>query len=251
LIDEVKRVLVAPELLDAVRNNMDGHHLENHVKRLIGVGAISAPDARQLSKQLLGICREDADRVFYQLGDPARKVLSLLLPLHPQPVWNGIAKKLASRSWHARFYVRNLLAIHNGFDGDHLGRGLGIDIPAAQFLEWVRAKPGKRAVTAVDWLPIAERDTNGTLSWHKELEAYVAEFGDAPGVLEAITSRLHPKSWSGGLAPYLEPIVPLVQTWVGHQNPAVRDWASKQIELLMSSIRAERKRSEEDVVRYL
>ncbi len=248
LIAEVKRVLVTPELLDAVRNNMDGYHLENHVKRLIGAGAISAPYARQLTKQLLGICRQGTDRVYYQLDDPVRKVLSLLMPLHPQPVWDEIAKKLTSKSWHARFYVENLLEAQNGFQEDHLGRGLGIDIPASQFLAWVRAKPEKRAATAVAWLPIAERDTNGVLSWHKELEAYVAEFGDAPRVLEALTSRLHPKSWSGGLAPYLEPIVPLVRKWSAHKNPAVRDWASKQIERLTKSIRAERKRSEEDLV---
>ena len=146
--------------------------------------------------------------------------------------------------------ARPLLEAHNGFHDDHLGRGLGIDIPPSQFLAWVRTKPEKRAATAVSWLPIAERNTNGVLSWHPELEAYVTEFGNAPGVLEALTSRLHPKSWSGGLAPYLEPIVPLVQTWSAHKNPAVRGWVSKQIEWLTNSIRAERKRSEEDVVRY-
>ena len=250
LIAEVKRVLVAPELIDAVRNNMDGYHLEKHVKRLISLGAISAPYARRLTKRLLGICRQGTDRVFYQLDDPVRKVLSLLMPLHPQPVWGEIAKKLTRNSWHSRFYVENLLKSHNGFHEDHLGRGLGIDIPPSQFLAWVREKPEKRAGIVVDWLPIAERDTNGVLSWHPELEAYVAEFGNTPGVLEALTSRLHPKSWWGGLAPYLEPIVPLVQTWSAHKNPTVRDWASRQIEWITKSIRDERKRSEEDIVRH-
>ncbi|MEQ9331792.1 hypothetical protein [Thalassobaculum sp.] len=250
LVAEVKRVLVAPELIDAVRNNTDGYRLERHVKRLIGLGAIGAPYARRLTKQLLRICRPDTDRVFYRLDAPIRKVLSLLTPLHPQPVWDEIANKLTSRSSRVRFYVRSLLEAENGFHEDHLGRGLGIDIPPMQFLTWVRAKPEKRAATAVDWLPIAERDANGVLSWHKELEAYVVEFGDTPGVLEALTSRLRPNSWSGSLVPYLEPIVLLVQTWSAHNNPAVRDWASKQIGWLTDSIRAERKQDEEDVVRY-
>lgn len=250
LIAEVKRVLVAPELIDAVRNSTDGYHLENHIKRLINLGAITAPYARQVTKQLLGICRQGSDRVFYQLDDPVRKVLSLLMQLHPQPVWDEIAKKLTSKFWHVRFYVESLLEAHNGFHEDHLGRGLGIDIPPSQFLAWVRAKPEKRAATAVNWLPIAQRETNGVLSWHPELEAHVSEFGNTPEVLEALTSRLQPKSWSGGLAPYLEPIVPLVRTWSAHKNPMVRDWASKQIEWLTKSILAERKRSEEDVVRY-
>ena len=49
LITELKRVLVAPELIEAVRNNMDGYHLENHVKRLISRRAINAPYARRLT----------------------------------------------------------------------------------------------------------------------------------------------------------------------------------------------------------
>lgn len=251
LIAAVKRVLVTPELIDAVRNDTDGYHLENHVKRLISLGAISASYARQLTKRLLGICRQSSDRVFYQLDDPVRKVLNLLMPLYPQPVWDEIAKKLKSNSWHSRFYVESLLKSQNGFHKDHLGRGLGIDIPPSQFLSWVRAKPENRAAIVMDWLPIAERDTNGVLSWHPELEAYVAEFGNTPEVLAALTSRLRPTSWTGGLAPYLEPIVPLVQTWSAHKNSTVRNWASKQIEWLRNSIRDERKRSEEDVVRYL
>ena len=250
LIAEVKRVLVAPELTKAVRNNMDGYHLEKHVKRLSGLGAISAPYARKLTKQLLGICRQDTGRVFYRLDDPVRKVLSLLTPMHPQPVWDEIAKKLTSKSRHTRFYVETLLEAQNGFKEDHLGRGLGIDIPPSEFLAWVRAKPEKRAATAVDWLAIAERDTNGELKWHREVEAYIAEFGDTPGVLEAFSSRLRPSSWSGSLVPYLEPIVPLVHTWRAHENAVVRDWAAKQTVWLTESIRAERKQDEEDFVRY-
>jgi len=250
LIAEVKRVLVAPELMEAVRNNMDGYHLENHVKRLIGLGAISAPYTRKLTKQLLGICRQSADRVFYQLDDTVRKVLNLLIPQHPQAVWDEIAKKLTSKSWHDRFYVETLLEANDGFREDHLGRGLGIDIPPSQFLVWVRAKPEKRAATAVNWLTIAEQGTTGALTWHQELEAYIAEFGDTPGVLEALSDRLSPSSWSGSKVPYLEPVVPLVQTWLGHKNPAVRNWASKQIEWLTNCIQAERKRDQEDLVRY-
>jgi hypothetical protein len=250
LITQVKRVLVAPELTEAVRNNMDGYRLKRHVKRLISLAAISAPYARKLTKQLLGICRQGTDQVFYQLVDPVRKVLSLLMPLHPQPVWDEIAKKLTSSSWHARFHVGILLEADNGSRKDHLARGLGVDIPPLQFLAWVRAEPEKRADTAVGWLPIAERDTNGVLSWHPELEVYIAEFGNTPGVLGALTARLHPKSWWGGVAPYLEPVLPLVQGWRAHKNPVVRDWASKQIEWLTNEIRVDRKRSEENVVRY-
>ncbi|MBH0236751.1 hypothetical protein [Methylobrevis albus] len=251
LIAEVKRVLLAPGLIGAVRSNMDGHHLESHVRRLLGLGAIRAPYARRLARQLLGICRQSADGVFFELRYHVRKVLGLLLPLHAQSVWSEIARKLESKSWHARFCINEILTTHDKIEEDHLGRGLGIDIPPQQFLAWVRAMPEERAATAVDWLPIADRDTIGVLSWHPELEAYITEFGNTRGVLDALTSRLHPKSWSGDLARYLEPIVPLVQTWSAHPDPFVRIWASTQTERLRSQIRAERKRSDEAAVRYM
>jgi hypothetical protein len=246
----LKRILLAPGLIDAVSNNMDGHRLGNHVKRLLREGDISGPYARKLARQLLGICRQSEDRVFYLLSDRVREVLNLLILPYPQPVWEEIAKKLESKSWHTRFYARSLLEAMDGLDGDHLGCGLGIDIPASYFLAWVRAKPDKRAVIAVDWLPIADRDSKGVLSWHPELEAYVAEFGDVSGVLEALASRLQPNTWSGSLATHFEPIVPLVQTWRGHESPVVRDWASKTMGWLTITIREERKQDEEEVVRY-
>lgn len=45
-----------------------------------------------------------------------------------------------------------------------MGREIGINVPLSQFLAWVRAEPEKRAATAVAWLLIAERHTNGVLS---------------------------------------------------------------------------------------
>jgi hypothetical protein len=125
--------------------------------------------------------------------DPVRKVLSLLMPLHPQPVWDEIAKKLTSKSWHARFYVESLLKSHNGFHEDHLGRGLGIDIPPSQFLAWVKAKPEKRAATAVDWLPIViqlvEHAVGALTAYSKQLLGQPTRVGGliAPRLMSRLT----------------------------------------------------------------
>jgi len=249
LLTLIKRVLVTPALMDGVRHNTDGYHMEQMVERLVKLGAINESYAKKLAKQVMSICRQGTDRVFYDLDDPVRKILDNLMPLHPVAVWNEIAKKLTSKSWHDRVYAEHLLEARPRDDGP-LGRGLSFNIPAQVYMEGVRDKPKTRAKTAGAWLPIAEKDDGGQLKWHPALEAYVGEFADQPGVMSAISRRLVPRLFSGGLARYLEPVVPLVESWSTHPNASVRSWVGGQLDRLHKTIAEETKRSEEDEVRY-
>ncbi|MEH7847795.1 hypothetical protein [Rhizobium laguerreae] len=251
LVALIKRVLVTPILMNAVSNNMDGYHMEQMVERLVRLSAISEPYAKKLSKQVMRICRQGTDRVFYDLDAPVRKILESLMALYPATVWTEIAKKLTSKSWYDRFYAEHLLeAQHVGDNGDYLGRGLSFNVPPQIYMDWVREKQEARAATAVAWLPIAEKNDRGQLKWHTELEAFVAEFGSQPDVLAAISSRLLPTSYWGGLERYLEPLIPLTQSWSSHPNANIRRWVAEQLDRLHKIIAEERKRSEEDVVRY-
>ena len=96
LIALVKRVLVTPALMNAVRNNMDGYHMQQMVERLAKLGAIDEAYATKLAKQVMRICRQGTDRVFYDLDDPVRKILDQLVALHPKATWTEVAKKLTS-----------------------------------------------------------------------------------------------------------------------------------------------------------
>jgi hypothetical protein len=82
------------------------------------------------------------------------------------------------------------------------------------------------------------------------MEAFAIEFGDQPGVLPAIGKRLYPSSYWGSLAPHLEAILPLLEKWTTHQKPGLREFANGMIVSLRRQIVEERKRSEEDVVRF-
>ncbi|HEV2513148.1 hypothetical protein [Bosea sp. (in: a-proteobacteria)] len=251
LITLAKRLLLRPEIVaSGQRHTMDSHRLESVVARLVTLGAVGKGYASKLAKQLIGICRQDTNSsVFFALDDPVRKILGQLMSLHPDQIWNEIAKVLTSRSRYARHRAEMLLEAR-GFRDDHLARGLAFHIPAEQFLTWVRIQPSDRAAIAVKWLPIAERNQDGSLFWHPELVAYVDEFGDQPNVLSALAGRLHPNGWSGGLAPYLEPNVALVESWLNHRSSRVRAWVADYLIWLRTTIRNEKKRSEEDVVRY-
>lgn len=249
LLTLVKRVLVTPVLMDAVRNNMDGYHMEQMVERLVKLGAINETYAKKLARQAMSICRQGTDRVFYDFDDPVRKILNSLMVLHPVAVWHEITKKLTSKSWYDRFYAENLLEARHR-DDNHLGRGLSFNVPAQIYMDWVREGPKARVATAVAWLPIAEKNDAGQLGWHPELEAFVSEFGDQPDVMSAISRRLIPSSFWGGLAQHLEPVVPLVESWSTHPKASVRSWVASQLDWLHKTIAEETKRSEEDVVRY-
>ncbi len=243
-----KRVLLAPKLFEGTRNNMDGYHMEQLVHRLIKLGAIDKAFAAKLAKQLMSICRRGTDSFFYKLDDPVRKALGYLLEIYPDVTWAAIARKLSSKTWHDRFYAENLLESHHR--DDHLARALAVPVPPAIYMAWVREKPKERAPKALAWLPIADRPEKGPLVWHPELSAFVDEFCDIPEVLQELGGRLSPNSYSGGLAPYLEPIVPLVEAWASHPKASVRAWVPDVLSWLRKTIVAERKRSEEEVVRY-
>ena len=49
----IKRVVVNPALMEAVRHNMDGYHLEQVVGHLVKLGAIDETYAKKLAKQVL------------------------------------------------------------------------------------------------------------------------------------------------------------------------------------------------------
>ena len=85
---------------------------------------------------------------------------------------------------------------------------------------------------------------------HPALVDFVSEFGAEPDVLSGISRRLQPSSWWGSLTPFLEPLLPLLGSWSGHQILEVRRWVRKQIEYRRAEIRRADQDDEESIVRY-
>ncbi|HHY50671.1 MAG TPA: hypothetical protein GYA10_13090, partial [Alphaproteobacteria bacterium] len=185
---------------------------------------------------------------YYDLDDPVRKALGELIALHPREVWDEIAAKLLSKKWDVRFYAESLLADRHSNES-HLARGISFPVPTDVILGWVREDPAKRARLAVAWLPVATKNDDGSLQWHPEIESFVGEFANIPEILGALAMRFRPSSWWGSLAPYLEPIIPLLEEWRTHPSENVRSWVAQQIDYLKREIADAHKRSEEDVVR--
>jgi hypothetical protein len=133
---------------------------------------------------------------------------------------------------------------------DHLGHGILLDLPKKLYLDWVRKAPEARAKMIVAWLPIADRNQDGSLAWHPTIREFVEEFGSASGVLNVISARLHPNSWSGSLVTYVEPLTPLMEEWLAHSGAEIRAWAGRQLAWIRRAIEEETRRDEELDVRY-
>ena len=184
--------------------------------------------------------------IFRELDDPVRRSLTRLIKEFPNEVWAGVAPLLIVSEPVHRHRVQQLVGVGHG---DHLELSTLGKLPRGVYFDWVRADPAKRGRAVMHWLPLVRRNADRSLSWHPDLEAFVAEFGAAASVLDEIGSRMHPRSWSGSIVPHLELWLPLLQQWLDHPLIEVRAWAQNRIDGLQKYIAAEMKRDEEDVVR--
>jgi hypothetical protein len=162
--------------------------------------------------------------------------------LHPREVWQEASKLLISKDWHVRFYGEHLFEpLHQ----NHLGAGLLHDVPSNVYLSWVRKAPATRARVIVKWLPITVSH-DGILTWSTPLEDYIGEFADQPLVLNELSRRIRPRSWSGSIVPHLEPFIPLLDAWAeSNKRTDVVQWARQQLVSIADEIALERKRDEE------
>jgi hypothetical protein len=239
---------VAPALFDnVVRGTRDGHHLREMIKLLVEHRAIKNTFARALAKQLFSICTQHDDNIFFVMENTARTALQTLMERYAKEVWAEAAKLLLHNDADGNFRFEQL--VERPYE-NYLGSGLFYHLPAELYLGWARKAPLVRAFRIVKWMPLTSITSGDDLSWHPALEAFMAEFGAADRVLGELSIRLIPRSWNGSLVPYLMALIPLPEAWTSHQLTPVRQWASRQIVSLNQWIERERRRDEEDVVRY-
>jgi hypothetical protein len=244
---ELKAILRSPKLFDQIsRPTMDGHHLEQAVSLLAKQGKLSSAYVSALVKRMLSLIKVKDSSIFFELDEPVREVFKRLIPAFPSEIWNEVSTALLTKDPLQRHRLQQLLK--SGRD-NHFGPGPLFQLPEDLYLSWVRIAPIERASRIAEWLPIANKNEEGSFSWHPATVSFVAEFGAVQSVLQMISLRMHPSGWMGSIVPYLEPWIPLLRSWLNHSLIEVRVWAQQKIGELQEYIRSERKRDEEDVVR--
>lgn len=244
---KMKTILLSPKLFDQInRRTADGYCFQQAVGLLAKHNMLSGPDVRALVKRVLGLAKVEQSDIFFELDDPARKILDTLIPKFPKEVWAEVVSALLWKDPRQHHRLQRLLKPDRD---DHFGPGPLFGLPQEIYLDWVRKDLERRAPFIAEWLPVATKNDDGSLCWHPAIESFVAEFGKVVSVLGMTARRMHPTGWSGSLVPHLEPWVPLLKSWLNHPLAEVRTWAQQRIEGLQEYIDAEKKRDEEDVVR--
>lgn len=223
----VQAVLVDPRLFDgAERNHMMGYHIERVIKYLARRDLIKMQFAKALVKQLLSICTPARANAFHELSRSIRDSLKVIIDRYPREVWTNIVKLLGSNDFLVRHRIEGLVMSEHD---DYMGPGFLFAIPADIYLEWASKDPAHRASIVMRWLPITMKTEEGGLAWHPALESFVAEFGSEASALGALASRLHPRAYYAPLRPHIEPQIKLLESWVTHPKPKVRQWARERI----------------------
>ncbi len=188
IVTRLKRILVAPVLFDAVKHRGgDTHHFKAFVEILIKNGVLDGKFALALTKQIMKFCRRKNSDVLNEMDDSAREALRLIALLHPRMIWQQIVHTFKNKEPLVRARLDRLLKA--GRD-DHLGQGILYGLPEALYFAWVRSDPDTRAAFVVKWLPLVRKLDDGRLMWHPAIEAFIAEFGAAKGVLGTLSIRL-------------------------------------------------------------
>jgi hypothetical protein len=244
IADKLKTTLLAHDLLDDVsRQTINCHHLEQAFKLLLHHNELDNKFVSAFVVQLLSLCEPQKTTTFYILIGSVSSIIASLLNSYPNEVWHEISKVITSENPVVRFNAERLLAPPYEH---HLAPGLLHRLRPQVYLDWVRQAPGARAAIAIKWLPITIVLSDGTSTWSPDLEAFIGEFGEQPGVLDGLARRVRPQLRWGSVVPHLEPFLPLLEAWRDrHSRPEVRRWAAQQVEKIGAEIEGSRKEDEE------
>ena len=203
-----------------------GSHFEEIMQWVLSKGR-KDPDARRvalaLSKALAQASEVSSDRLLATL-------VPTLLAEFPEISWPLIGNAIVSdelQAWRLHFVLsdRGL-----GVDADARGRPI-LNLPEETLFAWCTANPDVAPEFVARVLPILARaDSHARESiLHPIMAKFLNEFGDAPGVVEAVEGNLNSFGWVGSVVPYFEAYVEPLKGLRTHRRKRVRRWASNAL----------------------
>jgi len=202
-------------------------------------GLVDEDFAKTMVRQSL-VLANSVTSLFSRFDHVTGEILARLVQLFPEVVWNVLSTALTS-SGIEKYRLTSLCAPARD---DYTQGGILAVLPSGLYLPWIRETPAERAPFVVSWLPILDRSGEQP-AWHPTLQQMVAEFGDIPGVLSSIASRLVSGLFCGSMVPYLTSYLPLLEEWFSHPSGSVRAWSRQQHQALQQIISEARRRDEE------
>ena len=245
----IKHQLTSPVLLEgSTRANRNAYLFESRIESISKSDGLDEDFALGLCEQIVRVCQVEDHAIFFELDDPIRKVIKLLVAQQPDVIWQELARFYEIATPLERNWLERLVGpTRHGFDGtSHDSSGQLFGIPEDIMMEWAEKNPQNRVAFLCVFYPILTTDKDGPLIWDTALNKLARKFGQVPEFRSALARRLRTTSWSGSLVPYLEIYLAPLEEWFDHPVPSLAIWARRMHLTLENQIAAEKARDAED-----
>ena len=220
LADKIEEIISSPDLLGEIRRaTRDGYIFETLVKVIDKHYGIDDDFAKRLGGQIVRLCQLDDYKIFHELDAPFKKLVKLLVLKKPLILWRAISGLFEIATPIEMHRLTDLIgSSYIGFEQlDYLKEGAIFGVSDSEYIKWIDIDPASRAPFVCEFYPILDREKD-ELNWHPAIEKMSEKYGYIPAFREAIFRRLHPRSWSGSLVPYLERHLELLEKWFKSQK---------------------------------
>ncbi len=248
LAEWIKQQITSPKLFGKVRNkSRDGYLFENLIQLLRKYSYIDDKFAIDLSRQITRLCQVKDYEVFFELDDPARKIIKLLVVEKPKQLWEVISRffEIATPLESRRLEQLTGPSSHGTDRDNHNKEGMIFGVPEKDCIDWANADPELRSPFLCYFYPLFEETKLGEKRWHSSLEKLTNEFGGVTEFRQALARRFYPRSWWGSIIPHLQIYLKPLKTWFVHPVPEMSRWARERYRSIEKQITQERNREDE------
>lgn len=211
---------------------IDDSQFEEIMHWILGKGRADA-DARnvalKLSKALVQVSEISIEQYL-------RPLVPALLSQFPEISWPLIGNAIVTGKLPAAWRLYFILS-EDRVDMDGGSRPI-LSLPEEALFAWCTANPDVAPEFTARVLPIVvcTDDQVGEYCLHPLMTRLLDEFGDVPGVVEAVERNMNSYSWVGSVAPYYQRYIIPLEELNAHSIKKVRKWACDALRRLHRQI---------------
>ena len=229
LYEQLKKILVSETLFEKTAiSNRDEHSLESLLRSFRQFYRIDDNLAIGLSNQIVRFCQFEDYRASLDQERIFKIIIKLLLDENPVILWRTLSSFFEIATPQELYLLENLINVDNYYSDDVSWNGSGRLFSSAmesEYLSWAKINSTVRTPFLCLFFPILEKNEDGTYQWHPATSKMAEAFGTVKEFREALSTRLHPSSWSGSIIPYLRKYLMPLREWYGHPVQEIQSWA--------------------------
>lgn len=237
LYEKLKKILVSETLLEkttiSIHNEYSLKRIFESVRESYGIDDNLAIG---LSNQIVRFCQLEDYRASLEQEIIVKIIFKFLLAENPLILWRRISSFFEIATPQELYLLKDLSTRSSA----------GLLLPTAmesEYLAWAKNNPSVRTLFLCLFLPILEKDEDGTYQWHPATLKMAEEFGTIKEFREALYNRLRPSSWSGSIIPHLTKYLRPLKEWYRHPLQEIQSWARETHRILEREIQREQQQA--------